>query len=558
MNAFSSLFLLLAFGMANSVVGRDVFCLTETECKQRQKVLGLKTFKSGRYGDMGYGCFSKHSTLYWSVAGTYKQQSTMDLGTTVKKRVMCVEEEISTKEPTNEPTAAETPAAFDDNTIDENEDGTGTTPETTARDPTDNDTKTSQITATKNEVAIHSTPTESNDTVDHDTTSQEREADETAQYLLDSVDTNFPSHETEVVEDIAEEASEGETAQHSLDSEEMNYPAQHSLDSEVTNFPSHETEVVEDIAEEASEGETAQHSLDSEGTNYPLHETEVVEDNAEEASEGETAQHSLDSVDTNYPSHETEVVEDIAEEASEGETAQHSLDSEDTNYPSHETEVVVEDIAEETSEGVVVEAYLTKTEQIDVSARLLQIGVAVFAVGLLLVAAFIHRSRERKRQRTNSVKRQSKPDSIEIERGSLDDLPQNTIEVFDAKSEDIDDVGCWTPANFNQKSQSSATSFGENSTVGLWRSLGITSSYTSSYREEESESAATSLEDSSSVNLWRSLGITSSYTSTYKEGESQSAASSGDSSSFSLWRSLGITSTNNDEESNETSQMTNT
>jgi hypothetical protein len=526
MNAFSSLFLLLAFGMANSVVGRDVFCLTETECKQRQKVLGLKTFKSGRYGDMGYGCFSKHSTLYWSVAGTYKQQSTMDLGTTVKKRVMCVEEEISTKAPTNEPTAAETPAAFDDNTIDENEDGTGTTPETTARDPTDNDTKTSQITATKNEVAIHSTPTESNDTVDHDTTSQEREADETAQYLLDSVDTNFPSHETEVVEDIAEEASEGETAQHSLDSEEMNYPAQHSLDSEVTNFPSHETEVVEDIAEEASEGETAQHSLDSEGTNYPLHETEVVEDNAEEASEGETAQH--------------------------------SLDSEDTNYPSHETEVVVEDIAEETSEGVVVEAYLTKTEQIDVSARLLQIGVAVFAVGLLLVAAFIHRSRERKRQRTNSVKRQSKPDSIEIERGSLDDLPQNTIEVFDAKSEDIDDVGCWTPANFNQKSQSSATSFGENSTVGLWRSLGITSSYTSSYREEESESAATSLEDSSSVNLWRSLGITSSYTSTYKEGESQSAASSGDSSSFSLWRSLGITSTNNDEESNETSQMTNT
>jgi hypothetical protein len=330
MNAFSSLFLLLVCGITNSVVGSDVFCLTQSDCKQRQKELGLNRFKSGKYGDMGRGCFSKYSTLYWSVGGTYEQQTTMDLGSTAKKRVMCGKaEQISTKSPTNEPTAAEIIILFasDDDP----------TPESTPSPaPTDNDAKTSPITETENEF---STPTEFS-------------------------------------------------------------PTNASEDSETVDG-------------------------------------------------------------TNYPSNEIEVVEEVGEGVAKGE---------------------------------IVEAYLTESKQSEVSARLLQIGVALFAVGLLVVAAFIHRSRHRNNESTATVMtRQSIQNSVEIERGSSDDLPQNTMEVFDSMSEDdtsedINDMGCWAPADYNQQSQSSATSFGDRSSLGdsssvsMWKSIGVASTY----REEES------------------------------------------------------------------------
>ena len=111
MKAFSSI---LACGLAIPVVGRsDIFCLTRDDCKQRQKELGLKKFKSGKYANMGRGCFSKFDTLYWSVGGSYEQKTTSDLGWSAKVRVMCGEaEQISTVAPTNAPMPTNTPTTI--------------------------------------------------------------------------------------------------------------------------------------------------------------------------------------------------------------------------------------------------------------------------------------------------------------------------------------------------------------------------------------------------------------------------------------------------------------
>ncbi len=111
MKAFSSI---LACGLAIPVVGRsDIFCLTRDDCKQRQKELGLKKFKSGKYANMGRGCFSKFDTLYWSVGGSYEQKTTSDLGWSAKVRVMCGEaEQISTVAPTNAPMPTNAPTTI--------------------------------------------------------------------------------------------------------------------------------------------------------------------------------------------------------------------------------------------------------------------------------------------------------------------------------------------------------------------------------------------------------------------------------------------------------------
>ena len=296
--------LLLACGIANTVVGSDVFCLTEKDCKQRQKELGLTKYKSGRYGNMGHGCFSKHSTLYWSKGGSFKEMTAMDLGSSEKKRVMCGEAElISTVAPTNEPTPAvvvtatpteETvfiiPIASDDEPIDEpideNGNGTVTPPEST------------NVTETENEVTTNST--------------------------------------------LAELTPNNETAYQNMTAQD---------DTATANG-------------------------------------------------------------TTYPSIETEVDEDLEEAVLEGE---------------------------------LVETYLTDSKQNETAARLLQIGVAVFAVALLLVAAFIHRSRQISQDRNvdsiaTAAATDFRPESFDIETGGSDDLPQNSIEVFDAASEEIDDM----------------------------------------------------------------------------------------------------------------------
>ena len=137
-----------------------------------------------------------------------------------------------------------------------------------------------------------------------------------------------------------------------------------------------------------------------------------------------------------------------------------------TTYPSIETEVD-EDLEEAVLEGELVETYLTDSKQNETAARLLQIGVAVFAVALLLVAAFIHRSRQISQDRNvdsiaTAAATDFRPESFDIETGGSDDLPQNSIEVFDAASEEIDDMGCWAPNNFNQRSLASGTSLGDS------------------------------------------------------------------------------------------------
>mmetsp|Transcript_5351 Transcript_5351/g.7742 ORF Transcript_5351/g.7742 Transcript_5351/m.7742 type:complete len:356 (-) Transcript_5351:148-1215(-) len=106
MKAISKCVFMLASGLALPVVGRsDIFCLTRDDCKKRQNELGLKKFKSGRYSNMGRGCFSKFDTLYWSTGGSYEEKTTYDLGWSAKVRVTCGEaEQISTVAPSDAPT----------------------------------------------------------------------------------------------------------------------------------------------------------------------------------------------------------------------------------------------------------------------------------------------------------------------------------------------------------------------------------------------------------------------------------------------------------------------
>mmetsp|Transcript_30155 Transcript_30155/g.60581 ORF Transcript_30155/g.60581 Transcript_30155/m.60581 type:complete len:340 (-) Transcript_30155:95-1114(-) len=329
MKVSSSFALLLACGMSvpTTVVGRsDVYCLTQDDCKQRQQELGLKKFKSGKYGNMGRGCFSKYTTLYWSVGGSYKQQTTTDLGSTAKKRVMCGEaEQISTVAPTNEPTAAA--VVTDTPTI---------IPEVTYINETENAT---------NSTTVGLSP--SNFTVYQNSTSQDDTATDPAESLLAS-----------------------------------------------------------------------------------------------------------DESDTG------------------------------TNYTSNET-----DVGEEVVHGEVTEAYLTDSKQMKASDRLLGVGVAVFSIGLLLVAAYVHRSKQRSKNQNENIEpitemstENARPESFDVENGSTDDLAQNTIEVFEAASEGVDDMGCWSTPNYNQHSLASSTSFGDGSSENMWTSIGTESTY----REEES------------------------------------------------------------------------
>lgn len=187
----------MACGLAVPVVGRsDIFCLTRDDCKQRQNELGLKKFKSGRYSNMGRGCFSKFDTLYWSTGGSYEQKTTYDLGWSAKVRVTCGEaEQISTVAPSNAPTT------------------TPTNVPTSTLVVTDAPTKSTLPTSyeTEHEVATNST---SNYTVHQNLTLQDDSDAELTEDVLasaksDNVEgTNNTSNETEVESAVQVEVAE--------------------------------------------------------------------------------------------------------------------------------------------------------------------------------------------------------------------------------------------------------------------------------------------------------------------------------------------------------------
>ncbi len=149
----------------------------------------------------------------------------------------------------------------------------------------------------------------------------------------------------------------------------------------------------------------------------------------------------------------------------------------------------------------VAEAYLTDSKPVEASHRFLEIGVAGFSVGLLFVAALIHRSRKRSKtqNRTNEPIAEvslenSRSESFDIEDLSTNPLAQNMIEIAEAASENTDGMSCWIPTDYNQHSLAESTSFGDGTSELMWSSVGTSNSASiateSTYTEEESVTTA--------------------------------------------------------------------
>lgn len=148
-----------------------------------------------------------------------------------------------------------------------------------------------------------------------------------------------------------------------------------------------------------------------------------------------------------------------------------------------------EDVAGD--EDNVTSQYLVESDkQQDASGRILQISVAVLSVGVLAVAAYVHRSRQRRNDDATAAAVATIPSlstgSYDIEHGRSSDneLPKNTEDVFQAETEEVD-TGSWAPASYDRSgSLDSATSYGasgseDGDTDSMWESIqGIVSQYT--------------------------------------------------------------------------------
>jgi hypothetical protein len=147
-----------------------------------------------------------------------------------------------------------------------------------------------------------------------------------------------------------------------------------------------------------------------------------------------------------------------------------------------------EDVAGE--EDTVTSQYLVESEkQQDASGRILQIGVAVLSVGVLAVAAYVHRSRQRRNDDATAAAVATIPSlstgSYDIEHGRSSDneLPKNTVDVFQAETEEVDN-GSWAPASYDQSASLDSASTGasgseDGDTESMWEDIrGIVSQYT--------------------------------------------------------------------------------
>lgn len=145
---------------------------------------------------------------------------------------------------------------------------------------------------------------------------------------------------------------------------------------------------------------------------------------------------------------------------------------------------------EEEEEDNVTSQYLVESDKHDASGRILQISVAVLSVGVLAVAAYVHRSRQRRNDDATAAAVATIPSlstgSYDIEHGRSSDneLPKSTVDVFQAETGEVD-TGSWAPASYDQScSLDSATSYGasgseDGDTESLWEGIqGIVSQYT--------------------------------------------------------------------------------
>eukprot|EP00986_Skeletonema_menzelii_P018939 scaffold26930_cov160-Skeletonema_menzelii.AAC.1 len=282
----------------------------------------------------------------------------------------------------------------------------------------------------------------------------------------------------------------------------------------VTDTPTEET-IVPEVDEDTTSITETEDEVATNSTPAGLSPNNYTEYQNSTSQYGKAAESLLAGEDlvegANYTSNETDLREEaVQEEAAQEEAVQEeALQEEAVQVEAVQVEAVQEEaIQEEVFQGEVVEEYLTDSNQANTSYRLLEISVAVVSIGLILVAALSHRSRRRsKSQHKNNddiadvTTRNPRPESLDIENGSADDNVQNTIAAFEAASEGIDGMGCWTPAYYNQGSHASSTSYGDG---------------TSSYGE------GTSFEYGASETMWGSIASES----TYKEEVSVATSSS--------------------------------
>ena len=227
------------------------------------------------------------------------------------------------------------------------------------------------------------------------------------------------------------------------------------------------------------------------------------DDKADELAESSLADDNSDAAD--------DTTNDTANSSNENEDAEDSvvdiveIVKEDVEEEGVEDESVEDEGVEEDLEGEeVVAQHLVESKPEGTVARILQIGVAVIAMGVLLIAALLHRSRQRSRCQERSdassavavaTMQSRQRGSYDVENGSAsedDDLPQN-LEVF--KAETTDDrvhLHLATQTSYDQSaslpsapsyeasitSYGASTTSGEESTVNLWDAI---SAFTSPY-----------------------------------------------------------------------------
>lgn len=210
----------------------------------------------------------------------------------------------------------------------------------------------------------------------------------------------------------------------------------------------------------------------------PVYDSETIESNKTgtlELSANETEHdESLAGSDTDL---------DIVKEEEEGEEVGDNNDEKEGDGNEEEDVVGVEDN--------VTSQYLVESDkQQDASGRILQISVAVLSVGVLAVAAYVHRSRQRRNDDATAAAVATIPSlstgSYDIEhcRSSDNELPKSTVDVFQAETEEVD-TGSWAPASYDQSgSLDSVTSDGasgseDGDTESMWEGIqGIVSQNT--------------------------------------------------------------------------------